>query len=202
MIKQLQTKLDSISGETTGRLYSDFDLNPITPELQSNTLKSAAVLVPLILRDDGWQVLLTLRSPEMPTHGGQVSFPGGRQQESDLNLCHTALRECEEETGILQTQVEVLGKFETYQTVTDFEITPFVGVVEGEVCLRADPREVTQIFEVPFTYVTELKNFRHESRHWKGQERFFYAIPWRNHYIWGATAGMLRALALRLAKGI
>ncbi len=199
MIEFLQSRLESVALEDESKVFSDFDLNPSS---QQNTimLKPAAVLVPLVWRSGGWQVVFTLRSDQMPTHAGQVSFPGGRQQEQDTDLCHTALRECEEETGILQSQVKVLGRFENYHTVTNYQITPFVGVIKGEPLLRADPKEVAQIFEVPFSYLCQLANFRRESREWKGKKRFFYAIPWQEHYIWGATAGMLRALALRLQK--
>lgn len=208
MIDRLSQALDKapLSGQQSGqqKLYSDFDLNPDDNKDLSNG-RSAAVLLPLVLREDGWQIIMTLRSQQMPTHAGQISFPGGGVAKTDNSLGDTALRECEEEIGILRSQVKLLGEFEPYHTVTNYLITPFVGIVEGDIKLRADPAEVAEIFEVPFSFVTELDNFRRDSRQWQGAERFFYAVPYKNRYIWGATAGILRALALRLSnaqKGI
>lgn len=194
----LLRRLDPVTGPDNGQMYSDFDLNAEEKTSQTST-NAAAVLVPLIQRPDGWQVLLTLRTNDMPTHAGQISFPGGRHHVEDPGLDRTALREFEEETGVPQSQVQLLGKFDRYRTVTNYQITPFVGVVSGQITLQPDPREVAEAFEVPFSFLGDLANFKRESRIWQGRERFFYSIPWQDRYIWGATAGMLRALALRLA---
>ncbi|PHR60081.1 MAG: CoA pyrophosphatase [Robiginitomaculum sp.] len=195
----LLDKLDPVTGPDNGQMYSDFDLNSAEKASQTRAnARAAAVLVPLIQRPQGWQVLLTLRTNEMPTHAGQISFPGGGQRGEDLGLDQTALREFEEETGVPQSQVQLLGKFDRYRTVTNYQITPFVGVVSGQINLQPDPREVAEAFEVPFSFLGDLANFKRESRIWQGRERFFYSIPWQDRYIWGATAGMLRALALRL----
>jgi len=201
LTKCLQPVLEPLAADEQGRLYSDFDLIAEHDGV-FGTGKTAAVLVPLVWRASGWQVLLTLRSDTMPTHAGQISFPGGSYHPQDENLTTTALREFEEETGVLRSQVRVLGRFERYHTATDYRITPFVGVIAGPVVLRADPREVAEIFEVPFSFLSNLANFKQESRIWQGKERFFYSIPWQDRYIWGATAGMLRALALRLSTNI
>lgn len=179
--------------------HSDMALNPYAEFVTPKRRRPAAVLMPLIQRADDWQVLLMQRSPEMPTHAGQVSFPGGGRTGQDADLQSTALREFHEETGINATQVEMLGRFETWGTVTGFEIHPFVGVVHGEINPDPDPREVDELFEVPFSFVTDLANFRRESRHLQGVERFFHAVPYGDRYIWGATAGMLLVLAHRLA---
>lgn len=198
MINLLRSRLDAITAPDAGFVHSDFDLNRKDKAVLDQG-KAAAVLVPLVLRADGWQVILTRRSDAMPTHAGQISFPGGRSHTKDSGLEQTALRECEEEIGVQQKQIKLLGKFELYHTVTDYRITPFVGLIEGNAVLHPDPREVAEVFEVPFAFLSDLNNFRKESRLWQGRERFFYALPWKDRYIWGATAGMLRALALRLA---
>jgi 8-oxo-dGTP pyrophosphatase MutT (NUDIX family) len=197
LIERLTGSLDGISLTANQKLYSDFDLNP-DDNNDLSTGRAAAVLLPLVLRDDGWHIIMTLRSQNMPTHAGQISFPGGGVAIGDKSLADTALRECEEETGILRSQVKLLGEFDPYHTVTNYRITPFVGTIEGNMQLRADPAEVAEIFEIPFSFVTDLNNFRRDSRQWQGKERFFYAVPYKNRYIWGATAGILRALALRL----
>ncbi|MBL4617355.1 MAG: CoA pyrophosphatase [Robiginitomaculum sp.] len=199
MIELLSHVLDKTSLSTSQTLYSDYDLNPDDNKDLSKG-RAAAVLLPLVFREDGWQIIMTVRSQQMPTHAGQISFPGGGLAKMDKSLSDTALRECEEETGILRSQVNLLGEFEPYHTVTNYRVTPFVGIVEGDIQLRADPAEVAEIFEVPFSFVTELDNFRRDSRQWQGVERFFYAVPYKNRYIWGATAGILRALALRLSN--
>ncbi len=175
---------------------SDFDLNGNGPRQPPD--KQAAVLVPLIERPEGWQLLLTRRTEDMPTHAGQIAFPGGRKSDGE-SLIDTALREFEEETGIGKTRARLLGRFERYETASGFDITPFVAVLQTPITPRPDPREVEAVFEVPFDFLMDIKNHQRQSRYWQGAERYFYAMPWNEHFIWGATAGMLRALALRLA---
>ncbi len=198
MIDQLRQILDPI---TANMPHETHDAGPDAPwNDSSQPLKSAAVLVPFISRAAGWHVLLTKRADDMPSHGGQISFPGGTRQNTDPHLSETALREFEEETGVLRSYVRLLGRFASMQTGTGFHITPFVGEVFGDFTIRPDPREVAEIFEVPFSIVMDLRNFTCESVVWQGRERSFYALQWQNHYIWGATAGMLRDLALKLAR--
>lgn len=174
---------------------SDFDLNGDTPRARSD--KNAGVLIPLIKRASGWQLLLTRRSQDMPTHAGQIAFPGGRAQP-DEPVMDAALREFEEETGICRQRASVLGKFERYETVTGFNITPFVAVLQTPLTLAPDPREVDEVFEVPFGFLMDERNHQRQWRQWQGKRRYFYAMPWNQYFIWGATAGMLRALAQRL----
>jgi 8-oxo-dGTP pyrophosphatase MutT (NUDIX family) len=197
LLETLSEFLDPVVGPDQVPVLSDYDLLA-HHDGQLPDGKAAAVLMPLIEREIGWQVLLTLRSSSMPTHAGQISFPGGRSNQDDSGLHATALREFEEETGIDQTRVHLLGRFDPYHTVTNYRITPFLGYVEPPFTISPDPREVADVFEVPFSFLRNLDNFKRESRVWQGRERFFYSIPWQDRYIWGATAGMLRALALRL----
>jgi 8-oxo-dGTP pyrophosphatase MutT (NUDIX family) len=188
--------LDPIDGEVKGlQSRSDFDLNGDMPRQKAST--RAAVLVPLVERPTGWQLLLTRRTESMPTHAGQIAFPGGRSNAGE-NLIDTALREFEEETGIGKTRARMLGRFERYETASGFDITPFVAVLQTPITPRPDPREVEAVFEVPFDFLMDVNNHQRQSLHWQGAERHFYAMPWNEHFIWGATAGMLRALALRL----
>ncbi|HYC66072.1 MAG TPA: CoA pyrophosphatase [Reyranellaceae bacterium] len=171
---------------------SDFSLNGVVPLPEA--YKPAAVLVPLVKRSAGVTVLLTQRTEDMPSHAGQVAFPGGRRHPEDADAIATALRETEEEVGIERRFVEVIGTVDRYRTGTGYEITPVVGVVEPGFVTRADPREVAAVFEVPLDHFLDEKNHRVDSRDYNGRKRSYYAMPYGERYIWGATAGMLKNL--------
>jgi 8-oxo-dGTP pyrophosphatase MutT (NUDIX family) len=180
-------------------LGSDFSLNGVIPVPTS--FRPAAVLVPLVRREPGITVLLTQRTEEMPSHAGQIAFPGGRQQKEDADARATALRETEEEVGLSRTFVDVIGPVDPYRTGTGYEITPVVGIVTPGFTLHADPREVADMFEVPLAHFLDEKNHRIDSRIWNGRERRYYAMPYGDRYIWGATAGMLKNLQFVLTNG-
>ena len=173
-------------------LGSDFSLNGIVSAPE--TWRPAAVLVPLVRREPGLTVLLTQRTEDMPSHAGQIAFPGGRQQAEDADAIATALRETEEEVGLGREFVEVIGPVDHYRTGTGYEITPIVGIVTPGFITRADPREVADVFEVPLEHFLDERNHRIDSRVWQGRERRYYAMPYGERYIWGATAGMLKNL--------
>ena len=173
-------------------LGSDFSLNGIVSAPE--TWRPAAVLVPLVRREPGLTVLLTQRTEDMPSHAGQIAFPGGRQQAEDVDAIATALRETEEEVGLGREFVEVIGPVDHYRTGTGYEITPIVGIVTPGFIPRADPREVADVFEVPLEHFLDERNHRIHSRVWQGRERRYYAMPYGERYIWGATAGMLKNL--------
>ncbi len=167
----------------------DHDLNPdMEPR---RPLRAAAVLVALVPRSDAITVLLTKRTEDLPDHGGQVSFPGGRIHAEDADAVAAALREAEEEIGLGRDRVLPIGRLDTYVTRTGFEVIPVVAVATPPFELVADPREVAAIFEVPLAFVTDPTNHRLASRVFEGRMRYFYEMPWGEHYIWGATAGML-----------
>lgn len=171
---------------------SDFSLNGIVPAPEK--YRPASVLVPIVDRGSEVTVLLTQRTEDMPSHAGQVAFPGGRQQANDADAVATALRETEEEVGLDRKFVEVIGSYDHYLTGTGFEITPVVGIVTPGFTVRADPREVADVFEVPLGHFLDEVNHRIDSRQYQGRERRFYAMPYGQRYIWGATAGMLKNL--------
>ncbi len=180
-------------------LGSDFSLNGVVPAPTS--FRPAAVLVPLVRRDAEITVLLTQRTEDMPSHAGQIAFPGGRTQQEDTDPSATALRETEEEVGISRKFVEVVGLVDPYRTGTGYEITPVVGIVTPGFTIHADPREVADVFEVPLSHFLDEKNHRIDSRIWQGRERRYYAMPYGDRYIWGATAGMLKNLHFVLTNG-
>lgn len=158
----------------------------------------AAVLVPLVVREEGITVLLTQRADHLNDHAGQVSFPGGRHEPFDADSTATALREAQEEVGLDPGRVEVLGSLPDYLTATGFCVTPVVALVHPPFTIEADSLEVAEVFEVPLNFLMDPA--RHEVRvfRWEGGERRFFAMPYPrgdaagDYFIWGATAGMLR----------
>jgi 8-oxo-dGTP pyrophosphatase MutT (NUDIX family) len=178
---------------------SDFALNDL--DVPPVELRAAAVLVPLVDRVGVLSVLLTQRTEDMPSHAGQIAFPGGRKQAEDDSLVITALRETEEEVGIDRSFVDVVGPLDTYVTRTGYAVTPVVGFVRPAFTLRPDPREVADIFEVPLDFFLDPANHHVHSRTWQGRERRYYAMPYGERYVWGATAGMIKNLYHILAEG-
>jgi 8-oxo-dGTP pyrophosphatase MutT (NUDIX family) len=161
---------------------------------------AASVLVPLVQRADGLQVLLTRRTSHLRDHAGQISFPGGRAEPTDADAAATALREAQEEVGLDPAAVEVIGHLPPYTTVTSFVVTPVVGLVRPPFALALDRFEVDAAFEVPLAF---LMTPAHHRRHvWGagGVQREFLSMPWGEHFIWGATAAMLRNLYAFLAR--
>ncbi len=163
-------------------------------------LAHAAVLVPLVLRQQGLTVLLTRRTAHLTHHAGQISFPGGRSEAADPDPTATALREAAEEIGLDARHIEVLGHLPDYHTGTNFRVTPVVALVHPPFMLQADAHEVADIFEVPLTFLMDPAHHQVRSLVWEGGERRFFAMPYPRangdgvHFIWGATAGMLRNL--------
>lgn len=151
----------------------------------------AAVLVPLVEREDGYTVILTERSADLSNHAGQISFPGGRIEADDASPEHAALREAEEEIGLTGGFVDVIGSLDIYEIRTGFEVFPVVGLVQPGFDLTIDRGEVADVFEVPLSFVLDSGNHQRQSRTIYGRERHFYVLPYEERFIWGATAGML-----------
>lgn len=153
--------------------------------------RAAAVLVPLVNRAEGLCLLLTERSADLPDHAGQIAFPGGRVERTDASHAAAALRETTEETGLAAEHVTILGELATYETVTGYRVTPVVGWVEPPFVLTPDPVEVADVFEVPLSFILDPANQQRHFRMQGEQRRDFWAIPYGERYIWGATAAML-----------
>lgn len=177
---------------------SDYDLNPDTQLSPGRTLRGAAVLIPVVDRPANASVILTKRSSALKHHPGQIAFPGGKVDETDDGVVDAALREAREEIGLHRRHADVLGALPPHETVTGFLVTPVLAMVTPEFMARPDPGEVAEAFEVPLDHVTNPARFLIESRRWRGERRFYFVVPWGPHYIWGATARILRALADRM----
>lgn len=173
-------------------------LSGVPQGAQSARTRRAAVLCPVIERPGSPTILLTRRSQHLPTHAGQISFPGGKIDPGDPSPLDAALREAEEEIGLRPADVEIAGALDLYDTSTGFLVTPFVGLVSPSFRPVAEPGEVDEIFEVPLAFIADAANHRHVEVTHDGRRRAYYEITYHHYRIWGATAGMLRDLCERL----
>ncbi|WP_019961188.1 NUDIX hydrolase [Woodsholea maritima] len=195
---RLQRVLDPLEGDLRARWRGDGDLNGVRAP-SGRSLRPAAVLALLIDHEDHLNMVFTRRADHLQAHAGQISFPGGRQNVGRETLAECALRETQEEIGLRPEAITVLGRFDPYETSSAFLVTPFVGVAKAGFDLNPDPGEVAEVFEVPFEFLMSARNHKRESREFRGALRHFYAMPYEDRYIWGATAGMVKALSDRLA---
>jgi 8-oxo-dGTP pyrophosphatase MutT (NUDIX family) len=195
-------RLDPLKDDGVSRhpVRSDFDLNRDHPPRDAAPYKAAAVLVGLVERAHGLSVILTRRADTLRSHTGQVALPGGRCDPGETPW-QAALREAREEIGLDPAAVALAGLSTPYRTGTGYHVTPVVGFVTPPITLAPNPAEVADIFEAPFAFLMDPAN--HQRRQGKtpaGDTRGFYAITWEDRLIWGATAGMLRALHDRLRE--
>ena len=167
-------------------------------EAEGHAITPAAVLVAVVDRPDP-TVILTLRPESMRKHPGQVSFPGGRIDPGDDGPIAAALREAEEEIGLPPSRVTVIGIADRYLTVTGFEVTPVLAIVQAGLTLTPHPDEVAAVFEAPLRHILDPAHQHVRTAHWRGRERTYYEILWEDRKIWGATAAMIVNLSRRLA---
>lgn len=175
------------------RFANGLPFPPVREEVLPERLIHAAVLVPVVQRDE-LTVLFTQRTAHLNDHPGQVAFPGGRSEAEDGSPIVTALREAEEEIGLPRSQVDVLGTLPEYNTSTGFRVTPVVGLVTPPIDLKLDSFEVAEVFETPLSFLLDPANHQRMSMEFAGAMRQFWAMPFESYYIWGATAGMVVSL--------
>lgn len=190
----VEDRLRAILARSAGE-SSDYDLNPDIRLPEGRVLRPAAVLVPVWLRPEGPRMILTKRSSHLQHHPGQVAFPGGKIDAGDGSPEAAALREASEEIGLSAGLVTILGRLPAHETVTGFTVTPVLAVVRGGFVPVPEAGEVDEVFSVPLDLVLTSGNYAVERRLWRGQWRRYYAVPWGPHYIWGATARILRGMA-------
>lgn len=185
------------AGDVTG----DHSLNPdFHQAMVTAKMRDAAVLVPVVDRGPEATVLLTRRTDTLRKHSGQIAFPGGAIDAEDRTVENAALREAHEEIGLAGERAEILGHMPRYLTGSGFSITPVLAVVSAPLDLRPNPDEVADIFEVPLSFLMNPANHRRESRLFNGRERFYYAMPYHERFIWGVTAGIIRGIYERLYR--
>ncbi|WP_409564904.1 CoA pyrophosphatase [Methylobacterium sp. J-026] len=160
--------------------------------------RRAAVLVPVVFRPEGPNLILTQRAANLRDHSGQVALPGGKIDPSDSTPAAAALREAEEEIGLHPTAVQLVGYIDPYLSGTGFLVTPVIGLVAPEATYRPNPAEVADVFEVPLPVLMDRERYRLRSRDWQGRTRWFYAVNFGERLIWGVTAGILNNLRERL----
>lgn len=193
-----RTRIEAALALPSIDMPSDFALNPDARQDQG-ALMQAAVLVGVHEQDGQAHVLLTRRSENLSSHKGQVAFPGGKIDPGET-VEEAALREAEEEVSLDRSHVEIIGRLDPYETGSGFEIHAVVGLIRPGFTLAANPGEVAEVFHVPLDFLMDAANHRTEDAEWQGKRRMFYAMPWGGHYIWGATAGMLRNLHERVER--
>ena len=197
-----QTIPDDLFDPEYPPVTGDHELNSGITDLSDleQDIRPAAVLVPLIRYSDKLNILLTRRSEHLSTHAGQIAFPGGKVDDTDHGPVAAALRETEEEVGIQRNHVDILGHLDSYQTGSGFRILPIVGIINEGYSYKLEVNEVDEIFEVPLDFLMSPENHKRESIFWKNKDRHYYAMPYENRYIWGATAGIIRNLYERLYR--
>ena len=163
----------------------------------------AAVLVPLIWRESDWQILMTKRAAHLSHHGGQISFPGGAVDASDVGLVDTALREAHEEISLTPPSVKVMGGLLPVRSPAGFIVQPILGIIGGDIFddLRPNPAEVDSIFTLPLAHIGEPENFSLVPRQTDGRDDSYWVVSHPKHYIWGLSAKVLNDLRQRLYYG-
>lgn len=171
----------------------DHVLNPDLAHMPA-TYRDAAVLIPVVAREPEATVILTVRTEHLPNHAGQIAFPGGKIDAEDASPVAAALREADEEIGLVRDAVSVIGSLAPYLSRTGFRIVPVLARVEPGYTLTPNAEEVADVFEVPLAFLMNPANHRRASRDFYGRQRFFYEIPFGERYIWGVSAGIIRGL--------
>ncbi|MBV9531924.1 MAG: CoA pyrophosphatase [Bradyrhizobium sp.] len=216
MLKAAPLKLSSMEFFARSRARLNFEVPPslVNPDIvpqsgdagtnrmlniiaREQPIRPAAVLIPVV--DHGEPtVLLTQRSPHLADHAGQIAFPGGKIEATDASPCESALREAEEEIGLVRSFVDPLGYLGVYGTSFGFRILPTLARVRPGFKLKLNHSEVDDAFEVPLAFLMDPANHQIHNKEFRGIERSFYAMPFAERYIWGATAGILRILYERI----
>ncbi|WP_412103537.1 NUDIX hydrolase [Stappia stellulata] len=186
------TRIERVARGEVGDHILNPDLGPFA--FAKRPPRDAAVLIAVVERAEGASVILTQRTDHLPSHAGQISLPGGKIEPHDDGPLGAALREADEEIGLSPGLVRPAGILPTYLTGSGYRVAPVVALVDPAARLTPDPGEVAEVFEVPLSFLMDEANHLRQSRMLAGKPRYFYAMPYRERYIWGVTAGILRLL--------
>jgi 8-oxo-dGTP pyrophosphatase MutT (NUDIX family) len=187
-----RTRIGRVARGEVGDHVLNPDLGPFA--FAKRPPRDAAVLIAVVERAGGASVILTQRTDHLPSHAGQISLPGGKIEPHDDGPLGAALREADEEIGLSPGLVRPAGILPTYLTGSGYRVAPVVALVDPAARLTPDPGEVAEVFEVPLSFLMDEANHLRQSRMLAGKPRYFYAMPYRERYIWGVTAGILRLL--------
>ena len=169
-------------------------------EIIKSSFIEAGVLIPIVVKDNQEQIVLTKRSSKLRSHRGQISFPGGRFDKNDKDLEDAALRETEEEIGVERSKISIFGEMPIFYTGTGFAMSSYLGRMSEVSNFMIDTREVEEVFLVPLSYLTNPNNYRLYKAPNAILPFSYYGITWANHFIWGATASILRNLYQRIQQ--
>lgn len=177
------------SNSMSKKLYSIID---------NKRYRHSSVLIPLISLNNSIHIILTLRSNNLPTHAGQISFPGGKVDPADINPIRTAYREADEEIGLNENLISLQGYLDICKTGTNYMILPVVALISSSYKPKLNKGEVEELIYLPLDFIADKKNLQHKEREINGVKRFFFVYQYKDHFIWGATANMLKLLSERL----
>lgn len=194
-ISELVPALHPLDAPPDGPCWNLAELDGL---LGDDSLVDAAVLVGLVPREEGLQVVLTRRTDRLRNHGGQVSFPGGRTEPGDADVRAAAIREAGEEIGLDEAQIRPLGYLDPLATITGFRVTPLVALIAADYQARPDPGEVAEVFEVPLALLLDPDRLERRELEFRGRIRHVFEYRYPAQRIWGATASMLYNLRQRL----
>jgi 8-oxo-dGTP pyrophosphatase MutT (NUDIX family) len=177
------------SNAISEKLYSTID---------NKKYRHSSVLIPLISLNDSIHIILTLRSSNLPTHAGQISFPGGKVDPSDINPIRTAYREADEEIGLNENLISLQGYLDICKTGTNYMILPVVALISSSYQPKLNRAEVEKLIYLPLDFIADKKNLQYRERQINGDKKFFFVYQYKDYFIWGATAHMLKLLSERL----
>ena len=199
-IDRIAAALHPLTDAPVGEGWNHAEIIDLLPE--GRALVEAAVLVGLVRREEGMQVLLTRRTDALRNHAGQVSFPGGRLEADDADAVAAATRETFEEVGIPTELITPLGYLDAFTTITGFRVLPVVATIANDYVARPDANEVAEVFEVPLAFLLDPANLASLSLEHRGRARQVWEFSYPGQRIWGVTAAIVVNLRERLAAAV
>ncbi len=169
-------------------------------DFPNDTFRTASVLIGLVQRDSGLHIIFTRRASHLRHHPGQISFPGGKMEKGDTSPFETAVREANEEIGLVSDQISHLGQLSPIKTISGFDVTPVIAFIDSDYEPKTDPNEVDIIFEAPIAYLFDNNNIHSVEAYFNSSPRVVYNIPYKKHLIWGVTAQIIHTLYAQFAN--